>query len=104
MIDHRNSPGVSEELSRTVGLPPIAARGMFEAPTITCSHCQVIVVVNPLRSRERAYCVKCNHYICDKCGVIYGQTRECITYKQIVEETQEKTVLDEQRGHIILPS
>lgn len=106
LIDHRNSPGVSDELAATVGIPmrPGGGRGLFEAPTVTCSHCQVIVIVNPLRNRERAYCSKCDHYICDKCGVVYAQTRQCITFKEIVETVQERAVLAQQRGTIILPS
>jgi hypothetical protein len=28
---------------------------LFEAPVITCSHCQRGVIVNPGRTRERAY-------------------------------------------------
>ena len=45
----------------------LSGGGLFEAATTTCSHCQRIVVLNPDRTRERGYCRKCVHYICDEC-------------------------------------
>lgn len=94
LIDNRNSPGVSEELLRTIspGLPPGAGAGMFEAPTITCSHCQTVLVVNPLRTRERSYCAKCDHYVCDGCGLVLTQTGVCKPFSKVVEEVQERAV------------
>ncbi len=91
MIDNRESPGVSDEVLRTLapGLPPGAGRGMFEAPTITCSHCQAVLIVNPLRTRERAYCAKCDHYICDGCGAALAASGVCRPFAQIIAETQE---------------
>lgn len=41
---------------------------MQELPTITCSHCNCVVILNPQRTRDRGYCAKCDHYICDKAG------------------------------------
>lgn len=38
---------------------------LVERATITCHHCQRIVVLNPDRTRARGYCPKCNGYICD---------------------------------------
>lgn len=106
MIDHRSTDGISDGLMNAVqpGMPPGAGCGLFEAPTITCSHCQTVLIVNPLRTRERAYCAKCDHYICDGCGVALHQTGVCRTMKQIVDEIQEKAALDEQRGGIIVVS
>lgn len=89
LIDHSNSPGLSEELVRAAGLPPGAGQGVFEAPTYTCSHCGTVVVMNPDRKRERAYCSSCDHLICDRCGAIYGATRECKPFAKIIDETQE---------------
>ena len=40
-------------------------RTVFESATITCAHCQAIVVLNPNRSRARHYCSKCDSYVCD---------------------------------------
>lgn len=89
LLDHRYTPGISEELVHAQGLPPGAGQGLFEAPTYTCSHCQVVVVINPARNRERAYCRKCDHYICDKCGGILAATKVCKPYKQFMDEIQE---------------
>lgn len=88
MIDHRNSPGVPVELLAACDMPLNAGRGFFEAATTTCSHCQTIVIINPLRNRERAYCKKCDHYICDGCGAVMQQTKECKTFKQFIDEVQ----------------
>lgn len=60
LIDHRAGDG-------TIAVP---AGRRFEAPTITCSHCQAIVIVNPDRQRPRAYCRECDRYICDKCEAV----------------------------------
>lgn len=103
LIDNRNNEGVPDELLRAAGMPIGSGRGLFETKTITCSHCQVVVVLNPLRNRDRAYCRKCDHYICDKCGAAYGLSGgECFPYKKKVDEIQEQAALDEQRGSIIV--
>lgn len=89
LIDHRNSPGVPDEMVMRAGLPAGAGRGMFEAPTYTCSHCQRVVVLNPLRNRDRAYCMGCDHNICDECGAKKAAGAPCRTMKQIIEEAYE---------------
>lgn len=71
MIDHRASPGLPEDIARATGLDPkYCGEGkMFEAATLTCSHCKAVVVKNPLRVRERSKCSRCGyHYICDLCA------------------------------------
>lgn len=69
LIDHRFSPGLPAEVAISQGLDPsqCGEGKMLEAASLTCSHCKVAVVKNPLRTRERAYCPKCDHYICDLC-------------------------------------
>jgi len=69
-IDHRASPGLPEDIARLSGFDPsMAGEGkLLEASTLTCAHCKCAVVKNPLRTRERAYCPKCDHYICDLCA------------------------------------
>lgn len=97
MIDHRFTPGLT--LEQTQELPPGAGQGLFEAPTITCSHCQKIVIINPLRNRERAWCRYCDHYICDPCSGILAATGVCKTYKQMLDELQEDGLKIEETGH-----
>lgn len=86
MLDHSQTAPVPDELVTAVGLPVGAGRGLFEAPTYTCSHCNAIVILNPKRNRERAYCRGCDHYICDNCGAVRAQTGKCRTMKQIIDE------------------
>jgi hypothetical protein len=70
VVDHRASPGLPEDVARWAGYDPkLCGEGkLFEAETLTCSHCKAAVVKNPLRLRARENCPKCNyHYVCDFC-------------------------------------
>ena len=93
MIDHR-----------AVGVPvPGQMTALLEAATYTCSHCQKVVVLNPLRNRERAYCPKCDSRVCDTCGAIRAKNGgECKTFQQIVDEVQENAARKTQRGSIVV--
>lgn len=102
MLDHRCGPPMSDETVVANGLPVGAGRGLFEAPTYTCSHCQAVVVLNPLRNRERAWCKKCDHYVCDGCGITLAQTGICKTFKQIIDEVQNAAAKG-QPINILLP-
>lgn len=99
LVDHRASPGLPDWMLRWMGLPVKDAQGLIEVATFTCSHCNDVVVKNPERQRERAYCPKCDHYICDGCGAIRGANGgECKTFNQVIEEVQEKGVESTQAG------
>jgi predicted RNA-binding Zn-ribbon protein involved in translation (DUF1610 family) len=84
--DHRGSPGVPDEIVVAQGLQPGAGKGLFESATFTCSHCEAVVIKNPDRSRERAWCKKCDHYICDNCGMALHQTGVCYPFKAMVND------------------
>lgn len=94
LIDHRaggglgpNDPGI-----------PVPAHATFESATLTCSHCQRVVVLRPDRTRSRGYCPKCDHYICDSCEAArVANGGLCRTFNQIIEEAQEAAV----RGRFI---
>lgn len=79
MIDHRASPGLPAEVARQFGYDPklVGEGKLYETETMTCSHCNAVVVKNPLRTRERALCMQCNnvegHYICDGCDYLRTQ-------------------------------
>ena len=90
LIDNSVNPGLTDEQVITSGLPPGAGKGIFEAPTYTCSHCQLVVVLNPLRTRDRGYCPKCDHYVCDRCEGVRVQTGQCKTFNEIIAEAQEQ--------------
>jgi len=100
LIDHSNSPGLTEAQTHAMGLPPGAGQGLFESATITCSHCQVIVIKNPERNRERAYCSKCGRYLCDACGALYGLTKECRNIFKQLDVAQE--VAEKQNSEFLL--
>jgi len=90
LIDNRNSPGVSLDMIRASGKDvPFAAPGIqYESATVTCSHCNAVVVLNPARTRPRGYCPKCNGYVCDtpQCGL------ECRSFEKLIDELQNDAV------------
>lgn len=73
LIDNRMSPGTAQ----------VPEGKILEAATATCSHCQRIVILNPDRTRERGYCRKCDHYVCDTC--VGG---ECRPFAQVLDEAE----------------
>jgi len=88
-IDHRNSPGITQEDLLTVPMPMRqefqATQGLFESPTVRCCHCGTMVIINPQRTRARGYCAKCDHYYCDNVWCHDG----CHPFMQQVDEAQE---------------
>lgn len=93
-IDHRYSPGLPPHLAALaypeVPHPLLGPAATLEAPTMGCSHCQAIVVLNPARTRERAWCRTCDAYLCDQCGAAQKAGAPCKTFEQLVVETQEQ--------------
>jgi len=80
-IDHSASP-------ETLAVPE-EQKAVFR--TSTCSHCGAVVVQNPQRQRERGYCPKCDHFICEACVAVRHATGgDCKTLRQVFEEMQEK--------------
>lgn len=69
VIDHRASPGIPADIARKMGYDPddVAEGALLESATLTCKHCATSWRKNPHRVRARAYCRKCDHYICDGC-------------------------------------
>jgi hypothetical protein len=51
-------------------------------PTLTCAHCNRVVVLHPLRERERSWCSKCDAYICDSAGC----NAECFPTAQALDQ------------------
>lgn len=96
MIDHRFSPGITEEEARLSGFDPAqCGEGkLFETSTLTCSHCKIAVVKNPLRVRDRPFCMKCHHYICDICFFKTTQSEYVhAPFEKIVDETKKAAAL-----------
>lgn len=82
----------------------VSGGALVELPTLTCSHCHRLMAVNPGRTRARAHCQGCHKYICDKCELIKKVTLTCKTKRQLLEETAEAIVLEDQRrlGQILI--
>ena len=94
LIDHRESPGLTCEeapAAYRTGIP-IGPGAFFEGATNTCSHCQRVVVMNPDRLRQRAWCIHCDHYICDNCGVAMKISGVCNSFDRQIEAIAERTI------------
>lgn len=86
LLDHRDSPGLTDEATHAAGLPPGVGRGKVEMGTYTCSHCCRVVILNPLRNRDRAWCWSCDRYICDLCGAAMAASGKCVSIERIADE------------------
>jgi hypothetical protein len=86
VVDHRDSPGVSHEDAARAGHNFAMPGGtVFKSPTITCTHCKRVVILNPDRSRSRGYCRNCDHDICDRCALMMKLGHPCQPFERIAE-------------------
>lgn len=94
LIENRHGPVLTEEqIFRDTGRRGVVGagvRGTFEAPTLTCSHCNTQIVVNPGRTRDREYCRKCDHYVCDECSLQLKLSGECRPLRPMMDEARTK--------------
>lgn len=75
-----------------------------EMATYQCHHCNGTVVMNPNRTRERAYCRRCDGYICDNCALVRQQTLTCKPFTAVVDELLEAAERQAASGKpLILP-
>lgn len=94
VIDHRESPGLTPE--QVQGRGPAVGKGqLLETPTYNCVHCQRVVVMNPLRTRARIFCQKCDDYICDDCEAMRVLNPDILhrSFTQIMEDAQNAAAL-----------
>jgi hypothetical protein len=92
-IDHRDSPGFTPEQAKAARFGttmPVGSK-RFQFATKKCSNCDTQVIINPLRTRERFYCQKCDDYHCDRCALITKITGVCKTMKQVIDEFVNET-------------
>jgi NAD-dependent SIR2 family protein deacetylase len=69
----------------------LSGGGLKEMATLTCSHCHRQIAVHPLRTRERNYCRKCDHYICDDCALVAKLNGgECNPLTAVFDREQER--------------
>jgi hypothetical protein len=92
-VDHRNAGAPAPG-----GIPKY-----FEADTYTCSHCNGVVVMNPLRKRERYKCNGCFHHVCDDCAAKLAAGAPCKTMNQVADEIREQALRQPEQPTIILP-
>lgn len=94
LLDHSMGPGLTDDQMRRMDpdAPLGAGRSAYEAPVQNCSHCQKQTMLNPLRTRERCYCRKCDAYICDECGIVAKLHGECRPFRKIMDQAQERAV------------
>lgn len=99
-INHRDSPGLDEEVAHSIGLGdlPVGRGQLFQADTYTCTHCSRVVIMNPKRQRDRAYCAKCDRWICDMCGATMAASGECLPISKLFDQLQEAAARAEQLG------
>jgi len=69
IIDHKAGAGISVEEARKFGCVPCPSGTRVELPVATCAHCQAGVIMNPNRTRDRAWCSICDRYLCDNCNL-----------------------------------
>lgn len=90
-IDHSNSPGITAEQAASIGSKLVVPGGtVFKSATITCSHCKRVVILNPDRSRNRGYCRKCDHAICDRCSLLMKLGHPCRPFDRLIEDLNSK--------------
>ena len=94
LIDNRASPGVTQAFVQQSGKnAPVVREGtVLEASTSTCAHCQRGVILNPQRSHAREWCSKCDHYLCDNCGLVKKIDGQCRNLNQLFDRLQEKAL------------
>lgn len=98
IIDHSESPGVTPEDCNGIG--PIVGKGeVAKMPTLQCCHCNVTVILNPLRNRPRNYCSKCDAYVCDQAGC----NAQCVPFEKIADRILEQGAKGLPVGDLWLP-
>ena len=105
VVDHRNSPGITAEEMRALGLdhPGFKAGSVVETPTKKCVHCQKTVLMNPKRIRGRMECTKCSGFLCDRCALKFTITGECKNFVRAAMHYLEQTFRKEA-GYAPLPN
>lgn len=96
MIDHRASPGLDGNFMRDIGLggPSLPEGLLFESGIATCAHCNAIVVLQPLRTRARGHCAKCDRYICDTPAC----HKDCTPFDKILDEAETRAYREQQNN------
>jgi hypothetical protein len=94
LIDHRNSPGISQEFAHANRLPGPAVGGgkVFESAIAVCHSCGGDIILNPNRTREREWCMEHDAYLCDRCALRRKLTGECISLRKKLSDLYNRLV------------
>lgn len=103
MVDQRFAPPVpfNPALEGKCDQPITQSGTLLESATVTCCHCQRIVILNPNRSRERGFCVKCGKYTCDQCTAV-GECRPFEALADAIIEAAVKSEASHNQGYFNL--
>lgn len=94
LIDHTNSPGVSQAFAQAHNLPVGVMGGrMMESALQVCHICGGDIVLGGDRSKMMAYCQRHDRYSCDNCVKTEHETGvPHTTYQQKLEDIYEALV------------
>ena len=87
LIDHTASPGLPPDFLQKCGLvgPNVGAGVAYRTSTLMCCHCGNSFIQNPMRTRPRGHCRKCDEYVCDNPAC----NKECRPWKKVLDDVQE---------------
>jgi hypothetical protein len=111
LIDLSNAPPVPDSIipDKYSSLRGLGRSLKKEMGVNTCIHCHAQVILNPERTRDREYCRRCDHYICDSPVCIAMKHSEGPhSLNAIMDEIREENVLATQSAvdptaRIIIP-
>lgn len=87
LFDHRASPGLPAAAVERTGLAAHFGEGrQLELATLTCNHCKIPKIMNPLRTRERGHCPKCDRHLCDGCAGAFRANGVCRPWDLVVDD------------------
>lgn len=102
IITDGNPRGLGYFLSDQRDVPAsIGGPRFLEADTFTCSHCQLVVILD--RSVTQYKCSGCNHHICERCANKKKAGGPCVTWSQRIEAMQEQEARRPGSAVLILP-
>ncbi len=98
-IDHRDSPGISvADVAHIPGAMAVAGGAVMETDVYQCSHCQRTIALHApqARMKDRGYCPKCDHYVCNACEAARAKSGICVPMAQVVDAIGNQLV----KGHV----
>jgi hypothetical protein len=103
LIDHRNSPGISQEfiVANNLDAPAVGAGQMFESAIAVCHACGGDIILNPNRTRAREWCMEHDAYLCDRCALTRKLTGSCVPLKKRLFDLFERIIRTSNQKGIV---